>query len=539
MIRMIMQYLKDEGFGSTFLTIQDEANVKLQDQKTKTLQTIAMKKAILEGDWTEAEKLCTKETFKHEKQFVYAVYKQIYLEMIEKQDYQKAFTYLTKKLKPLESKQAHSDEFKDLCFLLTCKSVQDLPSFKNWNGNSSREQLVEAHRGILEIQKNPTVMKKVPARRLQELLCQALEYQLDANSYRPTLAGTHVSLFKDFSTMILPNASMMSLKGHRANVKSIAFLGERASIITGSSDNSVKVWSAVNGSCLRTLSGHQSRIWNVSTHFSSQLIATASGDSTIKLWNLSRAEGHECIQSFQGHDGDVYSVQFNSDNDVLLSAGYDKTVRIFDVGTGHLKKAFAGHSAPVSRAVWNPSKNLIISGGKDRSIKFWDVSSGSCIKTVSHHLGEVTSVEVDSTGNFLLTNSKDNSIRLWDLRNGQTLMRYRGHQNTSKNFIRSNFGPNEKLIVSGSENGTVYIWDRDSGEVVQQLRGHKSIVFEAVWSDQHSLLASCSEDARAKVWWYDQSKPLFWNETTGPSPPNQDSDKDASLPFFELNRDTR
>lgn len=41
---------------------------------------------------------------------------------------------MTKRLKPLERYAGSPEEFKDLCFLLTCKNIQDAPSFKNWDG---------------------------------------------------------------------------------------------------------------------------------------------------------------------------------------------------------------------------------------------------------------------------------------------------------------------------------------------------------------------------------------------------------------------
>ena len=45
-----------------------------------------------------------------------------------------ALVYLTRRLKPLESMQATPDEFRDLCYLLTCRAVHEAPSFKNWEG---------------------------------------------------------------------------------------------------------------------------------------------------------------------------------------------------------------------------------------------------------------------------------------------------------------------------------------------------------------------------------------------------------------------
>jgi hypothetical protein len=134
LLRIITSYLQSEGYPESATILQDESNVKLNVQKFNTSHMKRMKSAILEGDWIEVERLCLKHTFKNHKSFLYAIYKQGYLELLEKQEYQKAFGYLTKLLKPLESRQPDPDDFKELCFLLTCKSVQDVPSFRNWEG---------------------------------------------------------------------------------------------------------------------------------------------------------------------------------------------------------------------------------------------------------------------------------------------------------------------------------------------------------------------------------------------------------------------
>ena len=54
---MILQYLQDEGYSTSFLTVQDEANVKLAKQQSQRSQLKRARKAILEGDWIEVEKL--------------------------------------------------------------------------------------------------------------------------------------------------------------------------------------------------------------------------------------------------------------------------------------------------------------------------------------------------------------------------------------------------------------------------------------------------------------------------------------------------
>jgi COMPASS component SWD3 len=135
----------------------------------------------------------------------------------------------------------------------------------------------------------------------------------------------------------------------------------------------------------------------------------------------------------------------------VVTGGYDKTVRLWDARTGALLRTFIGHNSAVSRVIFNPLGNLVISGSKDYTIKFWDLVSGVCVKTYSSHFGEVTSVEMNKAGSLLLSGSKDNSNRLWDVRLARPIRRFKGHQNTSKNFVRASFGPDDSLVVGGSE----------------------------------------------------------------------------------------
>jgi hypothetical protein len=108
---------------------------------------------VVAGDWSEVEILAAKINLKKHKTLYYALYKQHYLELIDRQEYQKvsasahcppsrfgrihlrlsvfqAFSFLNKYLKPLEYRSAgnENNEFADLCSLLTCKSVQEVYS---------------------------------------------------------------------------------------------------------------------------------------------------------------------------------------------------------------------------------------------------------------------------------------------------------------------------------------------------------------------------------------------------------------------------
>lgn len=141
-------------------TIQDEANVKRHGRLQERDALRRLGAAIMDGDWDLVAKLLGKHLKKFHaahQGFLYAVCKQEYLELIDRQEYQKAFTFLTTHLKPLEkvavATSSSRHEFKELCYLLTCKAVGESDAFRDWEGVvRSREKLVEQLRATFALE---------------------------------------------------------------------------------------------------------------------------------------------------------------------------------------------------------------------------------------------------------------------------------------------------------------------------------------------------------------------------------------------------
>jgi WD40 repeat protein len=106
---------------------------------------------------------------------------------------------------------------------------------------------------------------------------------------------------------------------------------------------------------------------------------------------------------------------------------------------------------------------------------------------------------MNSNGALLLSSSKDNSIRLWDIRMVRPIRRFKGHQNTSKNFIRAGFA-NSNTIVSGSEDGLVYCWDSEKGDLIGRLQGHDGVVYSVATSSTRGKWITASDDRTIRSW---------------------------------------
>mmetsp|Transcript_25218 Transcript_25218/g.49335 ORF Transcript_25218/g.49335 Transcript_25218/m.49335 type:complete len:534 (-) Transcript_25218:140-1741(-) len=529
---LVTDYLKEEGYQSSVIVLQDEANMKTREATDLNGLVLRINRRILEGEWSEVDKLLGEitRTADHRSfreiclHLSYETAKQQYLELINRQELTKAFQWLKKRLKPLQGSCGHPKEFSDLCYLLTCTSVNEAESFKEWGGvNFSREKLTgmfdnllrtsQRGRAILpsnQQQQHQHQQHHPPSApnpgRLVRLLKQAVLYQLEHSSSSTSSDAKHsskrsVTLLSDVTSYALPSTLKHTLQGHHMDVKSVVFLGTAGDFFaSGSSDKTIRVWHTGTGKCKSTLAGHTSKIWTLACDSQGRTLLSGGANGRVRIWNT---ETSKCVEDHTFHSSPVYSVDINKPGTHYASAGYDSRIRTVDLASSKVTVELKGHTALISSVVFNNTGNLIVSGSRDCSVKFWDASSGSCVRTIGGSLGEVTSVSLSQDECYVLSSSKDNSIRLWDLRMGHMacVKKYTGHQNTWKNFIKSCFGPNDEMVVSGSEDGHVYMWDRESASIIQKQPAHgSSIVYCTRWNAARYTLLSSSHDGSVKAW---------------------------------------
>ena len=153
--------------------------------------------------------------------------------------------------------------------------------------------------------------------------------------------ATAAGLFKELYETPLGNYFKNFQKGHTSEVWSVAFAPDGQSILTGSRDNTAKLWD-LKGHELQSFQGHTSYVWSVAFALDGQSILTGSRDKTAKLWDL---KGHE-LQSFQGHTSYVWSVAFAPDGQSILTGSRDNTAKLWDL-KGHELQSFQGHTSSV------------------------------------------------------------------------------------------------------------------------------------------------------------------------------------------------
>jgi len=271
------------------------------------------------------------------------------------------------------------------------------------------------------------------------------------------------------------------LEGHSDEVNSVAF--DHDIIVSGSSDNTVKVWSKSSGELLQTIQSHSGFVMSVAVGH--EVIVSGSDDKTVKVWSKSSGE---LLQTLEGHSNIVWSVAV--DHDTIVSGSDDKTVKIWSNSSGKLLQTLEGHSGWVRSVAVD--HDVIVSGSRDKTVKVWSKSSGELLQTWPGHSNDVNSVAVD--GDVILSGSDDNTVKVWSKSSGGLLQTLKGHFEGV-----TSVAVDHDVIVSGSWDGTVKVWSKSFGELLPTLvEGHSDYVMSL--AVDHDMIVSGSWDKTVKVW---------------------------------------
>ncbi|HEX8146924.1 MAG TPA: WD40 repeat domain-containing protein [Pyrinomonadaceae bacterium] len=305
------------------------------------------------------------------------------------------------------------------------------------------------------------------------------------------------------------------LKGHSDAVLSLTFSADGARLVSGSRDQSAKLWDPTQ---IRKEPSRLGRpqagpaddaVHSVAFSPDGKMIATGSTNGIVKLWNpeadKSNPAGREAPPPWKGHESNISTLAFSRDGKKLATGSWDGTIKLWDVATGRELLKLTGHGngggkrKVYSVAFSGRSDFLLASGGEDGTVRFWDVSAGKELLTPSQpHSHSVTSVAFSSDGRTLASGSLDRAVKLWDVDSRKVRQSDRMEHGDAVTSVA--FSQDGTTLASGSADRTVKLWEVGTGHNLTTLGGHSKPVLSVGFSPDGKRLATGSEDGSVKVW---------------------------------------
>jgi len=232
-----------------------------------------------------------------------------------------------------------------------------------------------------------------------------------------------------------------TLRGHLDGVTSAAFSPDGRQILTGSLDNSAKLWDAADGRELLSLTGHTDMIRSVAFSHNGQRTATASVDKTAKVWD---AVTGQQVLTFRGHRALITSIAFSPDDLRIVTGSDDQTAKVWEPITGRELATLAGHSVSVVSVAFSPDGRRIITGGTDGLAKLWAVRPDLTraqvpleLLSLKGHMAGISAVAFSPDGHSIATAGGDQTVKVWEAASPQQVAAWRHEEANDAQYLES------------------------------------------------------------------------------------------------------
>ena len=170
------------------------------------------------------------------------------------------------------------------------------------------------------------------------------------------------------------------------------------------------IWATEDGRQLLELKGHTDEVTCIDFSPDGSRVITGSGDNTVRLWDATNGAALTTLQ----HDTRVNCIRYNPEGTRIVTGGTDNIGRVWDLETGKVQFTLEGHTEAITTADYSPDGSRIVTGSVDFTTRIWDAVNGQQLAALEGHTDEVNSAVFSHDGKRIVTGSRDRTARIWE-----------------------------------------------------------------------------------------------------------------------------
>jgi WD40 repeat protein len=223
-------------------------------------------------------------------------------------------------------------------------------------------------------------------------------------------------------------------------------------LISGSADQTIKIWDLAHQKATHTLRGHQDMGFSLAVHPLGKTLISSSKDKTLKLWNLQTGELVKTLMI----ESWIRNILVGTDTDTFICGGTRAAIQIRHWETGEILRQIGTETDENLAMALSSDRQLLVSSYLGGIIKIWHLATGELKQTIQLNSNSGLAVAISPDHNLIAATGEDNRIDLYDRQTGVHLQSLLGHQRWG---VRSIFLSNDgQSIISGGTDNTIKVW---------------------------------------------------------------------------------
>lgn len=199
-----------------------------------------------------------------------------------------------------------------------------------------------------------------------------------------------------------------SFEGHTKSVNSLSLSPDGKTLATGSSDNTVKLWSFPDGEIRHTLQDRKKVVASVRISADGKWIAAGSYGGRVAVWSLS---GQELV-GIKASTNNLSSVAFSPEGRTLATSGLGDEIKLWELPTGQPIGILNGHKTAVGALTFINNGSTLVSLGYEGTLIFWDMTNWQETRRLTPGVPGIRSLAF-SADETMLAISMEGLVQLW------------------------------------------------------------------------------------------------------------------------------